>query len=41
MLGSDLYYLAKIIDHDLKVNIGAKYALEALHADAYKGKILA
>jgi DNA ligase-3 len=34
--GSDLYYLAKIIDHDLKVMIGPKYALEALHPDAFK-----
>jgi DNA ligase-3 len=33
---ADLYYLTKIIDHDLKINIGPKYALEALHPDAFK-----
>lgn len=31
----DVKYIVKIIDHDLRINIGAKYVLGALHADAY------
>ncbi len=34
----DLKWLCKIMDHDLKINIGAKYVLGALHPDAYDGK---
>jgi DNA ligase-3 len=37
--GNDLFYLSKIIDHDLKVMIGPKYALEALHPDCFNGII--
>eukprot|EP00164_Ancoracysta_twista_P004258 GFYU01005737.1.p1 GENE.GFYU01005737.1~~GFYU01005737.1.p1 ORF type:complete len:638 (-),score=220.42 GFYU01005737.1:54-1697(-) len=32
----DLKWLCKIIDHDLKINIGAKFVLEAFHPDAYE-----
>eukprot|EP01112_Ceratiomyxa_fruticulosa_P000135 TRINITY_DN10155_c0_g2_i1.p1 TRINITY_DN10155_c0_g2~~TRINITY_DN10155_c0_g2_i1.p1 ORF type:complete len:958 (-),score=247.00 TRINITY_DN10155_c0_g2_i1:54-2888(-) len=32
---NDLKMLCKIIDHDLKINIGAKYVLSALHPAAY------
>jgi DNA ligase-3 len=33
----DLKWLCKIIDHDLKINIGAKFVLNALHPDAFEG----
>lgn len=31
----DLKWLVRLIDHDLKINLGAKFALEALHPDAF------
>eukprot|EP00011_Vannellida_sp_DIVA3-517-6-12_P013504 CAMPEP_0114607370 /NCGR_PEP_ID=MMETSP0168-20121206/2034_1 /TAXON_ID=95228 ORGANISM="Vannella sp., Strain DIVA3 517/6/12" /NCGR_SAMPLE_ID=MMETSP0168 /ASSEMBLY_ACC=CAM_ASM_000044 /LENGTH=570 /DNA_ID=CAMNT_0001818247 /DNA_START=16 /DNA_END=1725 /DNA_ORIENTATION=- len=31
----EVKYLIKLIIHDLKINIGAKYVLEALHEDAF------
>uniref|UniRef100_A0A6B2KYW2 DNA ligase n=1 Tax=Arcella intermedia TaxID=1963864 RepID=A0A6B2KYW2_9EUKA len=33
--GDDLKLICKIIDHDLKISIGARYALVALHPDAF------
>lgn len=33
----DLKYLWKLIDHDLKVNIGPKFVLGALHPKAFDG----
>eukprot|EP01117_Protostelium_nocturnum_P010644 TRINITY_DN3832_c0_g3_i2.p1 TRINITY_DN3832_c0_g3~~TRINITY_DN3832_c0_g3_i2.p1 ORF type:complete len:848 (+),score=249.92 TRINITY_DN3832_c0_g3_i2:325-2544(+) len=33
--GDDLKYLWKIIDHDLKINIGPKFVLNALHPKAF------
>ena len=33
----DLKWAVRLIDHDLKVNIGAKFVLNALHPDGYDG----
>jgi DNA ligase 3 len=34
--GDDIYYFARLLDHDLKINIGAKFVLDALHPNAYE-----
>jgi ATP-dependent DNA ligase len=34
----EVKYAAKLIDHDLKINIGAKFVLSALHPKAFDGK---
>lgn len=33
----DARYAMKLMDHDLKINIGPKFALNALHPKAYEG----
>eukprot|EP01102_Stenamoeba_stenopodia_P016187 TRINITY_DN5629_c0_g1_i3.p1 TRINITY_DN5629_c0_g1~~TRINITY_DN5629_c0_g1_i3.p1 ORF type:complete len:1101 (+),score=403.70 TRINITY_DN5629_c0_g1_i3:66-3368(+) len=33
--GDDVKYIAKLIDHDLRINVGPKYVLGALHPDAH------
>jgi DNA ligase-3 len=35
--GDDMKFLWKLIDHDLRINIGSKYVLTALHPDAFEG----
>jgi len=32
----DVRFFARLLDHDLKINIGAKFALDALHPNAYE-----
>ena len=36
----DLRYVTKLMDHDLKINIGEKFVLNALHPQAYEGKFI-
>ncbi len=36
----DLKWVCKVIDHDLKINIGAKFVLGALHPDAFEGTFI-
>jgi hypothetical protein len=33
----DLKWICKIIDHDLKINVGAKFVMTALHPSAWEG----
>jgi DNA ligase-3 len=38
--GDDIKFFWKLMDHDLKINIGAKFVLNALHTKAFDGKIV-
>lgn len=38
-VADDLKWLCKIIDHDLKINIGPKFVLGAIHPDAFEGNV--
>lgn len=33
----DVKYIVKLIHHDLKINIGPKFVLNAIHPKAFKG----
>ena len=37
--GDDIKFFWKLMDHDLKINIGAKFVLNALHPKAFDGNL--
>ncbi len=37
-LAVDLKFICKIMAHDLKINIGSKFVLNALHPKAFDGR---